>query len=436
MGDSFTAFGAGLASAVSLPLGAALGLWLRPGRRWTSSLMAFGGGALLAALTLELAAHGLKRAGFAPVCTGFVVGALLFMGLNRVLNGQGAFLRKSSTTSRYLLHQKRKLVKQRLARLAKVPLFQALPPEEFQAILQFAEDFDFDAGETIFEAGEPGDRMYIVEAGKLEVLSPDGERIAELGPGDVFGEMALLTERPRSATVRTLEDTETCSFDNEDFDQLMEASPALSAAVQKILGERLDSQVQMQMVSGEAAARWMMAAEEYVGRAYLDVDAHDIRNAREEHSHGGGAAMAIWLGILLDSIPESIVIGGSAAGGAGLSLTLIVGVFLANFPEALSSAVGMREQGSSVKRVMLMWTSLMVITGLGAWFGFFISPEAAGGLGPMAFTIIESVAAGAMLAMIAETMLPEAMEQGGPATGLMTVLGFLAAVYVSTLSVH
>ena len=76
-----------------------------------------------------------------------------------------------------------------------------------------------------------------------------------------------------------------------------------------------------------------------------------------------------------------------------------------------------------------MWFSLMVLTGIGAWIGavFFV------GAPPVMFSVIEGIAAGAMLTMIAETMLPEAYHRGGNITGFATLLGFLAAIYFSTL---
>ena len=153
----------------------------------------------------------------------------------------------------------------------------------------------------------------------------------------------------------------------------------------------------------------------------------ELKAESEKHS---GAAFAIWLGILLDGIPESLVIGASMLHGSTVSMTLIAGVFLANFPEALSSSVGMSKQGSSRSKIIWMWTSLMLMTGIGAFLGYFTF----GGLPHGLFVFVEGLAAGAMLAMIAETMLPEATEQGGPAVGMMTVLGFLAAIFVNSLT--
>jgi zinc transporter ZupT len=141
-----------------------------------------------------------------------------------------------------------------------------------------------------------------------------------------------------------------------------------------------------------------------------------------------GAPLAIWLGILLDGIPESLVIGASLV-QAQISYSLIGGLFLSNYPEALSSSVGMRQHGYPFRKILLMWTSLMVVTGIGAAIGnvFFT------GAPPFLFALVEGIAAGAMLTMIAQTMLPEAYFKGGSIIGFSTLLGFLAAIFLKTL---
>ena len=158
----------------------------------------------------------------------------------------------------------------------------------------------------------------------------------------------------------------------------------------------------------------------------------------QENKKHGNAALAIWLGILLDGIPESFVIGasflvvaqpGHAEAAAGLSLSLLAGLFLSNFPEALSSSVGMRENKYSKLKIMMMWLSLMLITGIGAWLGNIVLD----GASHTVFPIIQGLAAGAMLTMIAETMLPEAFEKGGSVTGLSTLMGFLTAIMFKEL---
>jgi zinc transporter ZupT len=142
-----------------------------------------------------------------------------------------------------------------------------------------------------------------------------------------------------------------------------------------------------------------------------------------------GAAVAIFLGMALDGIPESFVIGANVLVTGGMSLSLLGGLILANFPEALSSSAGMKEQGMSRLRILAMWTSLMVMTGVGAMLGAIVLANASQGL----FATIEGLAAGAMLAMVAETMLPEAFHRGGGVVGLSTLAGFLVAIYFNTL---
>jgi zinc transporter ZupT len=141
-----------------------------------------------------------------------------------------------------------------------------------------------------------------------------------------------------------------------------------------------------------------------------------------------GAPVAIWLGILLDGIPEGLVIGASLV-SSHLSVSLIAGLFIANYPEALSSSAGMREQGFSWWRIHVMWGSLVLATGLLAAVGnlFFV------GASPEVFTFIQGLAAGAMLTMISQTMLPEAYFRGGSIIGMATLLGFLAAILLKAV---
>lgn len=124
---------------------------------------------------------------------------------------------------------------------------------------------------------------------------------------------------------------------------------------------------------------------------------------------------------MLDGIPESFVIGSNLQTHATMSLSLLGGLFLSNFPEALSSSVGMLKQNMSRTKIFWMWMSIMIVTGVGAYFGnvFFTN------VSPFWFALVDGMAAGAMLTMIAETMLPEAFHIGGTVTGLSTLVGFL-----------
>lgn len=170
------------------------------------------------------------------------------------------------------------------------------------------------------------------------------------------------------------------------------------------------------------------------------IEEKDVHHAqKEEGTEHGGAPMAIWLGLLIDGIPESFVIGAgfltllSAKLGAGiepgftdvLPYTLIAGLFLSNFPEALSASIGMKKSGLSTGKIMMLWMSLVLIIAIGSLVGYFIGSSI-----PHEFEIgIEGLAAGAMLTMIAQTMLPEAVHLGGTrVVGLSTLAGYLSAV--------
>jgi CRP-like cAMP-binding protein len=397
-GNSIFSFWYGIISAVSLPAGALLGLWLKPSNKWSSSIMAFGAGALLSALALELVASGMKKAGFAPLGLGCIIGALLFMFLNKSLNSSGGFLRKKATTNRHLSGKKLAVYDAMLIKLGRINLFTNLPPEEIQAILPYVREVRFDAGSIIFRQGDTGDNLYLVESGNLEVFQEEhGKKLAELGPGDSFGEMALISREPRNATVKAVSKVTVLAISAHDFNRLLETSHPLKDAVSKLYVQRVEQRYAGRSTDSEAL-KWSKIASAHIDlRSLLPSDA-DIHAAKKQHS---SAFFAIWLGALLDGVPESLVIGASLVHSGSVSTALIAGVLLSNLPEALSSAVGMRKAGESMSKIVWMWTSLMIIAGISAFLGNVIF----GNLRDAMFVCIEGVAAGAMLAMVAETHL-------------------------------
>ena len=141
----------------------------------------------------------------------------------------------------------------------------------------------------------------------------------------------------------------------------------------------------------------------------------------EDGAQGSGLALAI--GALLDGIPESVVIGLSMLGGAGVSVVAVAAIFLSNIPEGLSSAAGMKKAGRSAGYIFGVWGGIAVMSGAAALLGYTVF----GGLPVSIIAGVTAVAAGAILAMIADTMIPEAFERTHTFTGLITVLGFLAA---------
>ncbi|MFF0256775.1 ZIP family metal transporter [Micromonospora zamorensis] len=145
----------------------------------------------------------------------------------------------------------------------------------------------------------------------------------------------------------------------------------------------------------------------------------------ENEQPGSGSAIAV--GALLDGIPESVVIGASLLSGGTVSLVTVAAVFLSNVPEGLSSAAGMRQAGRTRRYVFLLWTGITLISGVAALLGNTLL----GGAPPEVLAGITALAAGAILAMITDTMVPESFEDAHLLVGLVTVAGFLTAFALS-----
>jgi CRP-like cAMP-binding protein len=601
------AFLMGIGSACSLPLGAVTSVFWRPTDRVVAFLMAFGGGALLAALTIDLVGSALARGHFHFLALGCILGGLLFVALNEIVNDYGGFLRKVSTTVYHLRRKEHRRFKRVFSELGRLDIFKEISSSEFKGLATYIRSETYKQGSWIFRSGDPSDALYVVASGAVELVNPKREkqprerlrrndafarlaflsgaphangalatndttvwvlpkvafahllpnsptlqqavhrwiRSTELGrylqeshgmtaeqvqhwadaavtglgargaitapvevarkdlefrsvanqisrlpiftdlpgneleaiasrilfkrhqrgetffhPGDqadrlyiiergevslldprrrgekptclhdhdAFGALSFLTGGRHSVSAVATEDMTVWVLRKRDFEDLLRRTPALAQHVKTFLRrmEVVSYLQRKQHFDHHAAARWTT-------KAVRDIDSGKLLPAismtKADIEQHGGAALAIWLGIMLDGVPESLVIGASLI-HSQISLSLLAGLFLSNYPEALSSSIGMRQQGLSVNRIVIMWTSLMVITGIGAALGnlFFRETEAE------IFAIIEGIAAGAMLTMIAQTMLPEAYFKGGSIIGFSTLLGFLAAIFFKTLN--
>jgi ZIP family zinc transporter len=145
----------------------------------------------------------------------------------------------------------------------------------------------------------------------------------------------------------------------------------------------------------------------------------------EKDKPGSGTAIAI--GALLDGIPESVVLGLGLVSGGSVSTAVLAAVFISNVPEGLSSTAGMKKSGRSAGYVFGVWGGIALISGLASLIGYASLQNAPAEM--VAF--ITAIAAGAILAMLADTMIPEAFEEHHVLTGLIAAVGFLAAFTIS-----
>jgi ZIP family zinc transporter len=150
---------------------------------------------------------------------------------------------------------------------------------------------------------------------------------------------------------------------------------------------------------------------------------------RSGGQQAGGSATAIVLGALLDGIPESAAIGVSLVEGKGVGIAFVAAVFLSNIPESASAATGMRKARRSATYVFGLWTGVLAISTIAAAVGY----VALGGASDNVIAIVQAFAAGAILTMLADTMMPEAFEESGALVGLVTLAGFASAFLLSTL---
>jgi ZIP family zinc transporter len=139
-------------------------------------------------------------------------------------------------------------------------------------------------------------------------------------------------------------------------------------------------------------------------------------------------ALAIVLGTVLDGIPESAVIGLSLI-DESVSAAVLVAVFLSNLPEAVAATVSLREAGRSPRSVVVLWVGIALVSGLASLAGFALLD----GAPPGAVAFVQAFAGGAILTMLADTMMPEAFTHGGKLAGVATSVGFAIAFVISTL---
>ena len=590
MTDIAGAFGLGVLSASSLALGAFTARVWKPTNFVLGLLTAFGAGALLSAVTIDIVAPAVEHGEFGWLAAGAVAGGLAFEGLNRSINERGGFLRKASTSLTFLRDREQRRIRETLGDLERIGVFDGLPDRELDTIARAFRSERIDPHEDLYRYGEPCDHLNVLAEGSMTLTTSDGTE--ELHPHQAFGHLAFVsgTRHRSTATATTpaevlrlsrnrlrsvlgtcpefcerlrrrvhsdellryvqtrhpeigsgaiaawrekvdqegierlplLVDMEAIEATEQITDHLADIGPFrgltrdLLGRIARLMfreehdggyvffrpGESsprlyvvLDGDIAVVDAGGESDVSVLLHPGEEFGahsfftgmqhtatamaqspcevwvlrRSDLDKLLRDDGVLRDvvgeflagsriarylERDHGldpdavaatqrravtavrrgglpalvaahalQGAPIAIWLGLLLDGIPESLVIGATAG---SVRVSFIVGIFLSNYPESLASSVGMREQEFRWRRIGLLWGSVILVTGLGAAAGsvvFLNAPE-------QAFSIVEGLAAGAMLTVITQTMMPEALHRSGGFVGLAALAGFLFTTLV------
>ena len=166
----------------------------------------------------------------------------------------------------------------------------------------------------------------------------------------------------------------------------------------------------------------------FIGNRWLHTRGAARRGARVRPA-AEGQGLSIVLGALLDGIPESIVLGSMLLGGGTIAPAFMAAVLLSNVPEGFSAAVDLRREGHSRGWILRLWTAVAVASAVAAALAFAVLDVA----GP-AVPFFQAFAAGALITMLVDTMIPEAYHDSGDRAGLVTVLGFALAFLLSAVS--
>ena len=418
---AIAAFFQGIIGASSLILGASVGILWRPNKAFSAAIMAFGSGILLAVLAFEITERVYQQDGFLPLLIGFFLGALLFISLVEYVDRHGGFLRQPAPSRRYLLEKTQDQASDVLKRIAHVDAIKNLPDAEQRILAACLQPRHVAPREIICQEGEIGDNFYLIVTGEAEVRKRD-QVVAILRRGEIFGEMSLLTGEPRSATVTAVSPMELYAINKQSFESVLHRSPHLAKSISQTLARRLRLTTETQTESGIDLSLWQQQLMNSIQLDLMLKQDSDTLTGLVKHS----TPIAILIGTLIDNIPEALVIGMNV-GKSYIGWSFVIAVFIANFPEALASAAGMKQAGTKNGEILSLWIGVVLLSGACAALGYSMQNQAS----EFFLALIHSMAGGAILSMLASTMMPEAYELGGSTVSLSTIAGFLCGYFLS-----
>jgi ZIP family zinc transporter len=167
----------------------------------------------------------------------------------------------------------------------------------------------------------------------------------------------------------------------------------------------------------------------YVADRIVDDSGGEDRVEIDSSDVSGGSGLAMFLGALLDGIPEAFVLGISFELGSGVNVAFVAAIFVSNVPQGMAGTTSLQAAGYSDRRIFRMWTALTIASAAVAAGGFLLAHSL-----HVEGLYSEAFAAGAVLTMLTDSMLPESFEHGGKSVGLMVVLGYLVAGVLTVLS--
>ena len=186
----------------------------------------------------------------------------------------------------YKLDQKTKQATALLDRLAKNAVLRSLPPHEVHAMIPHLRDYEIDEGATLFKQGDDGDAMYLIDQGSLGIYvamedDPEPKKIGEIGDGDIVGEMALIKNAPRSATIIAQTDTRMMRMEKDAFKRIILQSPQMKQAVQALAEQRSMDSIKKR--AGEInISEWSKTASEGVRKTGERVPQGFLRNNEKD----------------------------------------------------------------------------------------------------------------------------------------------------------
>ncbi len=204
-------------------------------------------------------------------------------------------------------------------------------------------------------------------------------------------------------------------------------SPAIIGGVLAFGAGALVSSVAFELSEEGARTSGLLAVA--IGMAFGALCFYGANKLIERFTQQSSAGLPLALGALLDGIPEQAVLGIGLASGQGISVALLVAVFVSNLPEGIGSASDMLHGGRSRRSVLGLWAVVAVLCTLATAGGFAVAQVAGKNLAG----VVDGFAAGALLVMLVDSMIPEARDKGGEKAGLLTVLGFAVAAGLSAL---